>query len=51
MKKTISVANVSILLPVDFIIHLKYMCPTLDDSIDYSPPGSSVHGIFQARIL
>ena len=26
-------------------------CPTLCDLIDYSLPGSSVHGIFQARIL
>ena len=26
-------------------------CPTLCDSIDCSPPGSSVHGIFQASIL
>ena len=26
-------------------------CPTLWDPMDYSPPGSSVHGIFQARIL
>jgi len=26
-------------------------CPTLCDSMDYNPPGSSVHGIFQARIL
>ena len=26
-------------------------CPTLCDSIDGSPPGSSVHGIFQARVL
>ena len=26
-------------------------CPTLYDPIDCSPPGSSVHGIFQARIL
>ena len=25
--------------------------PTLCDSMDCSPPGSSVHGIFQARIL
>ena len=25
--------------------------PTLCDPIDCSPPGSSVHGIFQARIL
>ena len=26
-------------------------CPTLSDPTDCSPPGSSVHGIFQARIL
>ena len=25
--------------------------PTLCDPLDYSPPGSSVHGILQARIL
>jgi len=26
-------------------------CPTLHNPIDYSPPGSSVHGILQARVL
>ena len=26
-------------------------CPTLCDPMDYSPPGSSVHGISRARIL
>ena len=26
-------------------------CPTLCDPMDYSLPGSSVHGIFQARVL
>ena len=26
-------------------------CPTLWDPMDYSPPGSSVSGIVQARIL
>ena len=26
-------------------------CPTLCDRVDCSPPGSSVHGILQARIL
>ena len=26
-------------------------CPTLCDPIDCSLPGSSVHGIFQARVL
>ena len=27
------------------------LCPTLRDPMDYSPPGSFVHGIFQARVL
>ena len=27
------------------------LCPTLSDLRDCSPPGSSVHGIFQARVL
>ena len=27
------------------------LCPTLCDPMDYSSPGFSVHGIFQARIL
>ena len=26
-------------------------CPTLSDSMDCSPPGSSIRGIFQARVL
>ena len=26
-------------------------CPTLCDPIECSPPGSSVHGIFQAKML
>ena len=26
-----------------------FMCPTLCDPMDYSPPGSSVHGILQAK--
>ena len=24
------------------------LCPTVCDAMDYSPPGSSVHGILQA---
>ena len=34
-------------------VHTKSLqsCPTLCDPIDCSPPGSSVHGILQARIL
>ena len=27
------------------------LCPTLSDSMDCSLPGSTVHGIFQARVL
>ena len=27
------------------------LCPTLSGPMDCSPPGSSIHGIFQARIL
>ena len=27
------------------------MCQTLSDPMDCSPPGSSIHGIFQARVL
>ena len=30
---------------------LLQLCPTLCDPMDYTPPGSSVHGILQARIL
>ena len=26
-------------------------CPTLSDPMDCGPPGFSVHGIFQARVL
>ena len=26
-------------------------CPTLNNHMDCSPPGSSIHGIFQARVL
>ena len=26
-------------------------CPTLSDPMDCSPLGSSIHGIFQARVL
>ena len=26
-------------------------CLTFSNPMDYSPPGSSIHGIFQARVL
>ena len=30
---------------------MKSLSPTLSDPMDYSLPGSSIHGIFQARVL
>ena len=27
------------------------LCPTLRDPMDRSPPGSPIHGIFQAKVL
>ena len=38
-------------LAVSILCLVAQLCPTLCDSLDCSPPGSSVHGIFQARIL
>ena len=32
-------------------IEVAQSCPTLCGPVDYSPTGSSVHGILQARIL
>ena len=38
---------------IDLCMHTKSLqsCPTLCDPMDSSPPGSSAHGISQARIL
>ena len=33
------------------LVLVAQLCPTLCDPMDCSPPGSSVHGILQARIL
>ena len=30
---------------------IAWSCPTLHDPMDCSLPGSSIHGIFQARVL
>ena len=35
----------------EWVSEVAQSCPTLCDPIDYSLPGSSVHGIFQARVL
>ena len=32
-------------------LHYSQSCPILCDPMDYSPPGSSAQGIFQAKIL
>ena len=32
-------------------VKVTWSCPTLSDPVDCSPPGSSVHGILQARVL
>ena len=34
-----------------FVCSVAQSCPTLCDPMDCSPPGSSPHGIFQARLL
>ena len=34
-----------------FFLKIAQLCPTLCDPVDCSLPGSSVHGIFQARVL
>ena len=34
-----------------FSLSVAQSCPALCDPMDYSPPGSSVHGISRARIL
>ena len=39
----------SILLPCES--EVTQSCPTLPNPMDCSPPGSSIHGIFQARVL
>ena len=35
----------------EFIVLVTQLCLTLCDPMDHSLPGSSVHGILQARIL
>ena len=41
----------SILMKVKSECEVAQSCPTLNDPMDCSLPGSSTHGIFQARIL
>ena len=37
--------------PWEEAVFIAQSCPTLCDPLDCSPPGSSVHGILQTRIL
>ena len=37
--------------PVLFLVLVTKLCPTLCDPMDCTPPGSSLHGIFQSRKL
>ena len=48
-----AVAVPSICYSYSFVMRTNSLqsCPTLCNAIDYSPPGSSVHGLLQARIL
>ena len=41
----------SLLMKVKSESEVAQSCLTLSDPMDCSPPGSSVHGIFQARVL
>ena len=36
---------------ITYMIEVAQLCPTLRDPMDCGLPGSSVHGIFQARVL
>ena len=41
----------SLLMKVKSESEVAQSCPTLNDPMDCSPPGSSAHGICQARVL
>ena len=43
--------QMSIRKPDSKCVFVAQLCPTLCDPVDRSPPGSSIHGILQARIL
>ena len=38
-------------MKVKSVSEVAQSCPTFSNPMDCSPPGSSVHGIFQARVL
>ena len=46
-----SLVDCTVIIFVLCCILVAQSCPTLCDPMDYSPPGSSVHGILQERIV
>ena len=44
-------SSVCVCVCVCVCVLVSQLCPTLCDPINCSPPGSSVHGILQARVL
>ena len=53
MLQSMGVQRVGHHLVTEQCVHAKLLhsCSTLPSHMDYNPPGSSIHGIFQARIL
>ena len=49
--KTLNVIFCSLILQLKVKVKITQVCPILCDPMNYSPPGSSVHGILQARRL
>ena len=49
LKPCAQIRNIYLQMKVKVLV--TQPCLTLCDPMDYSPPGSSVHGILQARIL
>ena len=47
----LQINQIELLIMVTVCVLDTHLCPTLCDPKDCSPPGSSVHGILQARIL
>ena len=46
-----SFPEIEIVTAVKVKVLAAQLCPTLCDPMDCSSPGSSIHGIFQARVL
>ena len=50
-KIDIFIHNYKNMLNISVYVLVAQSCPTLWDHVDCNPPGFSVHGILQARIL